>query len=82
VDFEEIRDRSDEELFALVHERGHGWKDHAKLEAELTMRLIYSLGALKTSTDKASTTLNRLTVVLVLLTVVIAGFTIALFFKS
>jgi hypothetical protein len=52
------------------------------LENELTTRLIHALSHLRQSSDAAARRLETLTWALVGLTIVIAAFTVALFFKG
>ena len=75
---------TDDELFRLRRkvERDNVWKVAARIENELTTRLIQALSALRQSSDEVAGRLTWLTWVLVFLTVVIAAFTVALFFKG
>lgn len=75
---------TDEELFRLRRkiERDNLWNYATRLENELTTRLIQALSRLHSSSEAAAIRLERLTRALLLLTVVIAIFTIAVFVKA
>lgn len=75
---------TDDELFRLRRkvERDNMWNIQSRIENELATRLIHGLAASRKSSDDAASKLTNLTWALLLLTVVIAGFTIALFFKG
>ncbi len=75
---------TDDELFRLRRkiERENQWNFATRLENELTTRLIQALNALRSSSDKAAARLYWLTWALVALSVVIAAFTVAVFFKG
>jgi hypothetical protein len=75
---------TDDELFVLRRkiERDNMWNYATRLENELNTRLIQALSALRKSNDDAASRLYGLTVALVVLTVVIAAFTIAVFLRA
>lgn len=75
---------TDDELFRLRRkiERDNKWRFDVIVQNELTTRLIHALSAARESSDAAAGKLANLTWALILLTVVIAGFTVALFFKG
>jgi hypothetical protein len=75
---------TDDELFVLRRkiERDNLWNFATRLENELTTRLILALSGLRRSSDTAARRLELLTRVLVLLTIVIAVFSIALFIRG
>ena len=75
---------TDDELFRLRRkiERENHWHFAKVLENELTTRLIHALSRARESSDAAAQRLERLTWALVLLSIVIAVFTAAVFFKG
>jgi hypothetical protein len=75
---------TDDELFRLRRkiERDNMWHYATRLENELSTRLIHALSATREASDAAAKKLANLTWALIVLTVVIAGFTIALFFRG
>jgi len=75
---------TDEELFRLRRkvERENLWNFQARVENELTTRLIQALTHLRQSSDDAAKRLETLTWTRVGLTIVIAAFTVALFFRG
>jgi len=75
---------TDDEFFRLRRKIEHEnrWRFDLMIQNELASRLIHALALTRASSDAAAKRLAWLTVVLVVLTVVIAGFTIALFFKG
>lgn len=75
---------TDDELFRLRRkiERDNQWRYDTRIQNELTTRLIQALSALRSSSDDAAARLYGLTWALLVLTLVIAAFTIAVFFKG
>lgn len=75
---------TNDEIFRLRRkiERDNRWPYSAQLENEMTTRLIQAMGRLQRSSDVAASRLYLLTWALVVLTVVIAAFTVALFFRG
>lgn len=75
---------TDDELFRLRRkiERDNLWNYATRLENELMTRLIHALSRSRESSDAAARRLELLTWALIVLTIVIATFTIAVFFKG
>lgn len=75
---------TDEELFVLRRkiERDNLWNFATRLENELNTRLIQAMSQLRQSSDDAAARIAKLTWALIVLTIVIAVFTIALFFRG
>ena len=71
-----LREMPDEELFELSRKNAYA-NEHAsrvKIEHEMNARLILALKTFKVAADRSSRTLNVLTAVLVVLTVVLVVF--------
>lgn len=74
----EVKAMSNEELARYVRETGaeRTWALDNRINHELSARLILGLVAFKNAADRSSRTLNRLTFVLVALTIVLVIYAI------
>jgi len=73
---------TDEELFLLARKVGRSWHMEAQLSRELNLRLIRALKSAAATSTTAASRLAWMTFALIVLTLVVAGFTIALFFHD
>lgn len=75
-----FRALTDAELFLMLQKCAfaNDWSLDAKVQFEATGRLIAALTDFKRSSDRASSALIRLTVVLIVLTAALVGLTVAL----